>query len=131
MFVDAAPWVAGGFRGVGADLQLSVVAVVNNLLLDWAEGAPFVCRRKEKQREWLEFVVEQQEQDTLHFRLGGELPYHPLFEAGYATVGDWHSSRPVTTDDAHERDTRFGGLKQECGLHLDEDQAASLDSSGL
>ena len=34
-------------------------------------------------------------------------------------------------DDEHERDTRFGGRKQECGLHLDEDQAASLDSSRL
>jgi phosphoadenosine phosphosulfate reductase len=59
------------------------------------------------------------------------LPLHPLFEQGYATVGDWHSSRPVGADDAHERDTRFGGRKQECGLHLDADQAASLDSSGL
>jgi phosphoadenosine phosphosulfate reductase len=48
-----------------------------------------------------------------------DLPYHPLFEQGYATVGDWHSSRPVTAGDLHERDTRFGGLAQECGLHVD------------
>lgn len=47
-----------------------------------------------------------------------DLPYHPLFDAGYATVGDWHSSRPVAAGDEHERDTRFHGLKQECGLHL-------------
>jgi phosphoadenosine phosphosulfate reductase len=59
------------------------------------------------------------------------LPRHPFFERGYATVGDWHSSRPVRAGDTHERDTRFRGLKQECGLHLDEDQAASLGSSGL
>ncbi len=60
-----------------------------------------------------------------------DLPYHPLFDAGYATVGDWHSSRPVTVADADARDTRFGGLKQECGLHLDEAQAESLNSSQL
>lgn len=62
-----------------------------------------------------------------------DLPLHPLFEQGYATVGDWHSSRPVGADDADPRDTRFGGRRQECGLHLelDDTQAASLDSSGL
>jgi len=43
------------------------------------------------------------------------LPQHPLFEQGYSTVGDWHSSGP---DDGSGRGSRFGGLKQECGLHL-------------
>ena len=45
------------------------------------------------------------------------LPQHPLFEKGYSTVGDWHSSGP---DDGGiiGRATRFGGLKQECGIHL-------------
>jgi phosphoadenosine phosphosulfate reductase len=62
-----------------------------------------------------------------------DLPYHPLFDKGYVTVGDWHSSRPITAADANERDTRFKGLKQECGLHLPQspEEAASLDSSFL
>ena len=62
-----------------------------------------------------------------------DLPVHPLFEQGYATVGDWHSSRPVGAGDTNERDTRFGGQRQECGIHLglDEDARASLSSSGL
>ncbi len=60
-----------------------------------------------------------------------QLPYHPLFDQGYTTVGDWHSSRPLTAEDTHERDTRFGGKKQECGLHLTPEEAESLDSSGL
>jgi len=60
-----------------------------------------------------------------------DLPYHPLFYEGYATVGDWHSSRPLRAGDDHERDTRFGGRKQECGLHLSEEEAESLGSSGL
>jgi len=45
------------------------------------------------------------------------LPQHPLFEQGYSTVGDWHTSAP---DDGSQsgRATRFGGLKEECGIHL-------------
>jgi phosphoadenosine phosphosulfate reductase len=59
------------------------------------------------------------------------LPYHPLFDAGYASVGDWHSSRPVTAADPHERSTRFGGHKQECGIHLTPEEDESLVSSAL
>jgi phosphoadenosine phosphosulfate reductase len=61
------------------------------------------------------------------------LPQHPLFEQGFASVGDWHSSRPVGTDDEHERDSRFQGRRQECGIHLelDDEEAASLDASRL
>ena len=44
------------------------------------------------------------------------LPDHPLFIKGYSTVGDWHSSTPDSID-KQGRDTRFGGVKQECGLH--------------
>lgn len=44
------------------------------------------------------------------------LPYHPLWEQGYVSVGDWHSSQPLTPGMTEEQ-TRFGGLKRECGLH--------------
>ena len=62
-----------------------------------------------------------------------DLPYHPFFDLGYVSVGDWHSSRPLMADDSNERDTRFHGLKQECGLHLPltPGGAQSLDSSTL
>lgn len=46
------------------------------------------------------------------------LPQHPLWERGYTTVGDAHSSRPLSPGDASDRATRFGGLKQECGIHF-------------
>jgi len=44
-----------------------------------------------------------------------------------------NSSRPLTADDSNERDTRFKGLKQECGLHLPltPGEAQSLDASSL
>jgi phosphoadenosine phosphosulfate reductase len=62
-----------------------------------------------------------------------DLPYHPYFDRGYVSVGDWHSSRPLNAEDESERDTRFHGVKQECGLHLplNPDTAQSLDSSQL
>lgn len=47
-----------------------------------------------------------------------DLPYHPFFDQGYVSVGDWHSSRPLMASDLNERETRFHGLKQECGIHL-------------
>jgi len=55
--------------------------------------------------------------DVFYYMQDHDLPQHPLFEQGYSTVGDWHSSGP---DDgsASGRSTRFGGLKQECGIHL-------------
>jgi phosphoadenosine phosphosulfate reductase len=44
------------------------------------------------------------------------LPYHPLWEQGYVSVGDWHSSAPLSPGQSEE-ETRFNGLKRECGLH--------------
>lgn len=71
--------------------------------------------------------------DIYQYLTAHDLPYHPFFDLGYTTVGDWHSSRPVTEEDENERDTRFHGLKQECGLHLPQTpgEAQSLDSSSL
>ena len=46
-----------------------------------------------------------------------ELPYHPLFEQGYVSIGDTHSTRPLTLG-MTEEETRFGGLVRECGLHV-------------
>ena len=55
--------------------------------------------------------------DVYYYMQEHDLPQHPLFAQGYSTVGDWHSSGP---DDGSSsgRATRFGGLKQECGIHL-------------
>ncbi len=62
-----------------------------------------------------------------------DLPYHPFFHEGYVSVGDWHSSRPVGSEDTDGRATRFKGLKQECGIHIPQtpEEAESLDSSSL
>ena len=44
------------------------------------------------------------------------LPYHPLWEKGYVSIGDWHTTRPLQEAGSEEA-TRFFGLKRECGLH--------------
>jgi phosphoadenosine phosphosulfate reductase len=44
------------------------------------------------------------------------LPYHPLWEKGYLSIGDWHTTRSLAEVDSME-ELRFFGLKRECGLH--------------
>ena len=44
------------------------------------------------------------------------LPYHPLWDHGYVSIGDFHTTRPLTAG-MTEEETRFFGLKRECGLH--------------
>ncbi len=71
-------------------------------------------------------------QDVHNYLTQHGLPYHPLYEQGYRSIGDTHSTETVG-DDAHERSGRFHGLKQECGLHLPEtvEEDLSRGSSGL
>ena len=45
-----------------------------------------------------------------------ELPYHPLWEKGYLSIGDWHTTRSLAEVDSME-ELRFFGLKRECGIH--------------
>ncbi|MCX5661595.1 MAG: phosphoadenylyl-sulfate reductase [Planctomycetota bacterium] len=62
-------------------------------------------------------VLEWTSRDVYQYLKRHDLPYHPLYEQGYASIGDVHSTRPIG-EGMNERDGRFGGLKQECGLHL-------------
>jgi phosphoadenosine phosphosulfate reductase len=64
-------------------------------------------------------MLRMSDQDVELYMDKYDLPKHPLQAKGYATVGDWHSSRPVRPgEDA--RSTRFGGKFEECGLHVDQ-----------
>ncbi|AFZ46632.1 phosphoadenylylsulfate reductase (thioredoxin) [Cyanobacterium stanieri PCC 7202] len=108
----------------------------------WLAG---LRQNQTKFRQQLEYVNKQGEhykilpilrwssRDIYEYLTEHDLPYHPYFDKGYVSVGDWHSSRPLSATDGDERDTRFHGVKQECGLHLplSNDEAQSLDSSQL
>lgn len=45
-----------------------------------------------------------------------DLPYHPLREQGYVSIGDHHTSQPLGALN-NDEETRFFGLVRECGLH--------------
>ena len=47
-----------------------------------------------------------------------DLPYHPLWEEGYVSLGDVHTTKKLELG-MSEEDTRFNGLKRECGLHFE------------
>ena len=54
---------------------------------------------------------------TMHqYLTQNSLPYHPLWDEGYVSLGDVHSTSKLEAG-MSEEDTRFGGLKRECGLH--------------
>jgi phosphoadenosine phosphosulfate reductase len=44
------------------------------------------------------------------------LPYHPLWDQGYLSIGDWHTTRSLAQAGS-VAGLRFFGLKRECGLH--------------
>ena len=61
------------------------------------------------------------QKDIFYYMKEKNLPQHPLFMKGYSTVGDWHSSSAESSN-IKGRSTRFGGIKQECGMHVNDYQ---------
>lgn len=61
-------------------------------------------------------IIDWSNRDVHQYLVQHDLPYHPLWEQGYTSVGDYHSSQPLM-EGMRDEDTRFFGLKRECGLH--------------
>jgi phosphoadenosine phosphosulfate reductase len=61
-------------------------------------------------------IVDWSDRDVWAYLTRHDLPYHPLWHEGYVSIGDVHSTRRLEPG-MREEDTRFGGLKRECGLH--------------
>jgi phosphoadenosine phosphosulfate reductase len=61
-------------------------------------------------------IADWSDRDVHRYLTRHALPYHPLWEKGYLSVGDHHSTRPIHEVSAVEQ-TRFFGLKRECGIH--------------
>jgi phosphoadenosine phosphosulfate reductase len=68
-------------------------------------------------------IADWTDRDVFKYLKKHELPYHPLWEQGYISVGDVHTTRPLHAVKTAD-ETRFFGLKRECGLH-------DIDLSGL
>ena len=61
-------------------------------------------------------LIDWTDRDVFRYLTRHNLPYHPLWEQGYVSIGDVHTTRRLA-DGMSEEDTRFFGLKRECGLH--------------
>jgi len=62
-------------------------------------------------------IYDWSNKDVHQYLMAHDLPYHPLWEQGYVSIGDVQTSRPMT-EGMSEEDTRFFGLGRECGLHV-------------
>ncbi len=81
----------------------------------------------EKQNNWIKIypIIDWDDQQVEAYLKAFDLPTHPLKEKGYVSVGDWHTSIPLAENMTAE-ETRFHGLKRECGLHLDFNQGGGI-----
>lgn len=61
-------------------------------------------------------IIDWNDRAVYEYLTENGLPYHPLWDQGYVSVGDWHSTKKLG-EGMTEEETRFGGLKRECGLH--------------
>jgi len=61
-------------------------------------------------------IADWTDRDVFNYLKKHDLPYHPLWEKGYVSIGDVHTTKSLNDVDSTE-ETRFFGLTRECGLH--------------
>lgn len=71
---------------------------------------------KQKKLTKIHPIIDWSDRDIYRYLTNNNLPYHPLWEQGYVSIGDVHSTSKLAPG-MKEEDTRFNGLKRECGLH--------------
>lgn len=77
-------------------------------------GAPFLELREGRWK--LHPIADWTDRDVHRYLEAHGLPYHPLWHEGYVSIGDVHTTRRLEPG-MSEEETRFFGLKRECGLH--------------
>ncbi len=119
-----------GIDGITQYNQINKVEPMNRALEElgawaWIAG---LRRQQSSTRKNLTFIRPQAERLKIHPILDWtdkeifdylkkyDLPYHPLWEQGYVSIGDIHTTRKLEAG-MSEEETRFFGLKRECGLH--------------
>jgi phosphoadenosine phosphosulfate reductase len=77
-------------------------------------------------------IIHWTSRDVHEYLKRHNLRYHPLYDQGYPSIGDSHSTTSIKPGQK-ERDGRFHGLTQECGMHLPTtpEENQSRESSGL
>jgi phosphoadenosine phosphosulfate reductase len=96
---------------LGAEAWLSGLRRVQSI-----SRAKLPVVQKQKHTAKIHPIVDWTEKEVYEYMTRNKLPFHPLWEKGYVSVGDVHSTKPLEAG-MTEEETRFGGLKRECGLH--------------
>lgn len=78
------------------------------------EQIPFIQRRNGRWK--FHPIADWRDREVGQYLSQHGLPYHPLWDKGYVSIGDVHTTRPWEPGMDAE-DTRFFGLHRECGLH--------------
>lgn len=100
-----------GLRELGAEAWLSGL---RRAQASSRADLPVLTRQR---RRWkVHPLVDWSDRDIYRYLKAYDLPYHPLWHQGYVSIGDVHTTRPLEPG-MLEEDTRFFGLKRECGLH--------------
>ena len=78
------------------------------------EQLPLILRSGDKWK--VHPILDWTDRDVYQYLAKHNLPYHPLWEQGYVSIGDTHTTKSLLEVE-DESDTRFFGLKRECGIH--------------
>lgn len=119
-----------GVEGIEKYNTLNKVEPMNRALKDLNAGTWFAGLRREQsgsraalpvlaiQREVFKIlpIIDWDNRQVYQYLTAHGLKYHPLWDQGYLSVGDTHTTRKWEPGMAEE-ETRFFGLKRECGLH--------------
>ncbi len=119
-----------GVEGIDQYNRMNKVEPMQRALRELRAEAWFAGLRRQQasSREGLDVVVTQNgrfkvhplidwtDRDIYRYLVDHDLPYHPLWHQGYVSIGDVHTTRRLD-DGMTEEETRFFGLKRECGLH--------------
>ena len=119
-----------GLAGLEAYNQANKVEPMRRALRELQAGTWFAGLRRRQTRSrgnipFLEIagsrwkvhpIADWTDRDVARYLGKHNLPRHPLWEKGYVSIGDTHSTRPIHEVE-HMDETRFHGLKRECGLH--------------
>lgn len=63
--------------------------------------------------------------DVWSFITTHNVPYNPLHDQNYPSIGCWPCTRPITEGEDDRAGRWYGTLKKECGLHVIEHQGGS------
>lgn len=121
-------------EGIRQYNQINKVEPMQRALRELQAGTWFTGLRRDQsstrtERNIVEFsrgvikvqpIIDWTSKQVFYYLKEHGLSYHPLWEEGYISVGDTHSTRKFEPGMAEE-DTRFNGFGRECGLHVDGD----------